>query len=480
MMTVRRRIQQAMDALERGRQFVTHDVWHIGMPGEPDPPGAIIRHVRVAILLVRNVVNDDLLLRASALTFATMLAIVPFLAIMFFMVRTLDIGTTLSDVFMAVFGVEPVLAVDDQRHPMVALIMQVLQRGVPTASDDMENPVRMILQFAANKSVPGSLTAATLIFLLSIVFGLMMNIESSFNTIWGLRRTRSWYRIFSDYTMILLVLPFLVVGVLGVTAVLERTEFVEGLGPLAVGLRGAPFLVTWLAFTSLYLFVPNTRVKWRYALLAGVIAGTLWCLLSYAYVKYQFGLPRYSLLYSTFSQIPVLLMWTYCSWLVLLFGAELAFAYQNEPTFAMEQWAEGTSYAYRESLGLWTMVELGRRFDKGLPGLCVEAAAREWHVPTRLLNDTLRQLEESKLATSCASNPPTYQPSRSLDKITVEDVKRSIREAGRDPSPLRQHDALQALNQKLACGCEPEKITIADCLKLLADKQQAHESKWKE
>jgi membrane protein len=469
MTNIRLRIQQGMDALQRGRNFVTHDVWRIGMPGEPDPPGAIIRHVRVAILLVRNVVNDDLLLRASALTFATMLSIVPFLAIMFFMVRTLNIGETLSEVFLYVFGVEPMLAVDDQQHPMVALVMQVLQRGVPTASN-MDNPVSMIVHFAASSSVPGSLTAATLIFLLSIVFGLMMNIESAFNTIWGLRRTRSWYRIFSDYTMILLVLPFLVVGVLGVTAVLERSEFVEKLGPLAVGLRGAPFLVTWLAFTSLYCFVPNTRVKWRYALLAGVISGTLWCLLSYAYVRYQFGLPRYSLLYSTFSQIPVLLMWTYCSWLVLLFGAELAFAYQNEPTFAMEQWAEGTSFAYRESLGLWTMIELGRRFDKGMPGICVEAAAREWHVPTRLLNDTLRQLEESKLAISCASNPPTYQPSRSLDKITVEDVKRSMREAGRDPSPLRENDSLLALNTRLVCGCETEKMSIADCLKLIDEK----------
>jgi membrane protein len=294
----------------------------------------------------------------------------------------------------------------------------------------------------------------------------MMNIEDSFNKIWGLRRTRSWYRMLSDYLMILLVLPFAVAGMLSMTAVLESPSLAARLGPFASGLRGVQYFSTWLAFTVLYFVVPNTRVKFRYALLAGVVAGTLWTFLSLAYVKFQFGLPSYSFLYSTFAQVPVLLMWVYCSWLVLLFGAELTFAYQNERTFAMERFTEMASYAYREALGLWTMIELGRRFDAGLPGLSAEAAAREWNVPSRLLNDTLGQLEDARLAIRSASNPPTFQPSRSLDKVTVYNVVACLRESGREPSQLREHNSfkemLAEIDQSRSLGMQS---TIAECIR---------------
>jgi hypothetical protein len=105
-------------------------------------------------------------------------------------------------------------------------------------------------------------------------------------------------------------------------------------------------------------------------------------------------------------------MWAYFSWLIVLLGAELSFAYQNEKTFAMERLAEGASYAYREALGLWAMIELGRRFDRGEPGLSAESAAKAWNVPARLVNETFRELEEGRLVVQCASRPPTYQPSR--------------------------------------------------------------------
>lgn len=469
MVKLSRRTRQFVEALQRGRRFIAHDVWRIGMPGEEIPHGSIIRHIRVAILLVQGVIRDDLLLRASSLTFATMLAVVPFLAIMFFMIQTFHIGETISQLFMLLFGIDPSLTPEDQKHKLIALLFQGFEKGVSAPpAVGLENPVGMIVTFAERNANPGTLTAATLIFLLSIVFGLMMNIEGSFNTIWGIRRTRSWYRIFSDYMMILLVLPFLVGGVLCITVILENPLMVEHLGPFAVGIRGIPYLAASVAFTALYYFVPNTRVRFRYAIFAGVVAGVLWCLLSVAYVKYQFGLKNYSLLYSTFAQLPVLLMWIYCSWLVLLFGAELAFAYQNEPTFAMERWAEGTSYAYREALGLWTMLELGRRFDAGLPGLSAEVAAKEWNVPTRLLNDTLINLEDARLAVRCASHPPTYQPSRSLDKITVQDVVDCLREAGREPSPLRNNPVFRSLTHHLdACTKPNGSCTIADCLRML-------------
>jgi DNA-binding IscR family transcriptional regulator len=136
----------------------------------------------------------------------------------------------------------------------------------------------------------------------------------------------------------------------------------------------------------------------------------------------------------------------------------------------MERLAEGASYGYREALALWTMIELGKRFDAGLPGLSAEASATAWNVPLRLLNDTLNLLEDARLVVQCASKPPTYQPARSLEKIAVSDVLISVREAGRDPSALREHNAFSALLGKVnARPSDAADATIADLIREMGE-----------
>ena len=466
--------RDSLSALQRGRRFVAHDVWRIGRPGEEIPHGLIIKHIRVAILLMKGLVQDYLLLRASALTFATILSIVPFLAIMFFIIQTFNVGEAISEVLSPVTGTPPSAAVSsgEQKNrelweQFIGVMFRGFEQDTPAvAGKEIPNPVRVIMAYAERGSNPRTLTLAGVIFVVATVFGLMMNIEGSFNTIWGVKRSRSWYRMCSDYLMVLLLLPFLAAGVLSMTAILETSSLSARLGPFASGLRGIQYAVSWIVFTALYFVVPNTRVKLRYALFAGIIAGTVWCLLSLAYVKFQFGLPRYNLVYSTFAQVPVLLMWVYCSWLVLLVGAEIAFAYQNETTFAMERLAEDASFAYREALGIWTMTELCKRFDAGLPGLTTPMAAKEWNVPLRLLNETLGHLEEARLVVQSASKPPTFQPARSVDKITVAEIVGCLRETGQDPSALRQDSAFRFMASKLkACPGGPDGCTMADLIR---------------
>lgn len=455
-----------MQALERGRRFVAHDVWHIGMPGEEIPHGFIIKHVRVAILLAKGLVRDDLLVRAAALTFATMLSIVPFLAIMFFVIQTFGIGEFINkDTVGALLPpLAPAKTVpgaptpeaqsmtpeQDLRDSIVSFLFRGFEADTPEAKErKIENAVSFIKEYAERGANPRTLTLAGVIFVLTTVFGLMMNIESSFNTVWGVRRSRSWYRMCSDYLMILLLMPFLVSIVLSVTAALKSSAVVEWLGPFSAGVRGIQYALCWGVFAVLYYVVPNARVKFRYALFAGIVAGTLWNLLSMAYVKFQFNLPA-NLVYSTFAQLPVLLLWAFASWLILLGGAELAFAYQNEKTFAMERLADSASYAYREVLGVCLMFETGRRFDAGLPGLIADAYARDWNVPTRLVNDALRQLESAHLLVQSAAKPPSYQPARSLGRIPVAEVVACLREAGRDPSALRQSPLCRSLFDAVA------------------------------
>jgi len=219
---------------------------------------------------------------------------------------------------------------------------------------------------------------------------------------------------------------------------LESQYVVEVLGPFAIGLRGTQFLILCLTFTLVYMFVPNTKVYFRYALLGGVVGAALYMLNSWSYVKFQVGLARYTWFFSTFALFPLLLMYIYFSWLILLFGALVSFAYQNEKTFAMERLAEHATFAYREALAVRIMVELARRFKRGVYPLTVKDAAESWNVPTRLMSDTLDSLIAAKLVTACATTPACYQPARLPNTIKVIDVVNAVRESGQDPSMLRK------------------------------------------
>ncbi|MFA6244342.1 MAG: YihY/virulence factor BrkB family protein [Candidatus Hydrogenedentales bacterium] len=492
-------IQSGLDALERGRRFVTHDIWYIGRPGEQIPHGLIIKQVRVVILLMQNLLQGALLLRAAALTFTTTLSIVPFLAIIFFVIQQLNLGADISSFVLSmvedsrvqteetnapkalpvtpasqaadVLTVTPSGPSDaktvDPNEQVAAMLLEwvfpELKRDVPDPKD--VDPVAWIAARAKESVDFRKMGTLGLLFVFATVFGLMWNIESAFNAIWGLKATRSWYRIFSDYMMVVLLLPFLVAGVLSVTAVLTSGPIAERLGVLAYGLRGIQYIVIWVAFAVLYAMVPNTKVMWRYALLGGVVAGTLWCLTSWAYVELQIGVSRNSLVYSSFVLFPLLLMWIHISWIILLFGAELTFAYQNEKTFAMERHAAGASHAYREAVGLRAMVEVCRRFDSGESGLAVADAAQEWNVPTRLINQTLDLLEEVGLVRRCSTEPVTYAPARSIHKITIGDVVHSLRESGREPSALRQDDLLRPLLEEVsAAEAPPLRANMADLI----------------
>ncbi|MBI3117599.1 MAG: YihY/virulence factor BrkB family protein, partial [Candidatus Hydrogenedentes bacterium] len=477
-MDLRRRLQQLLEALRRGQHFVTHDVWHVGAPGERIPSGFISKQVRVTILLLRGIYEETLLLRASALTFATMLFIVPFLAFMFSFIQTFNLGDEIygllsEKVDQQLARVVRMIRVGDTEAPREGAEVQespaeaapdqqagvgetppapqTPETAVPAPTPDQTpaaaappaaaqgqvneklwqdlisllfpgwepeeseaNPVQMLVSAAERGATNRqALTIGGIIYVLTTVLGLMRNVEWSFNRIWGVGRSRDLRRTISDYLMITLLLPFVAAGVVGITAALQSENVVAELGPLATALYGGQIAVICLTFSLLYWLVPNTRVEVKYALLGGIVAGVLWIILSQAYIKFQIGLVRYEIFFSTFALFPLLLMYVYSSWVILLFGALVTFAYQNEKTFAVERLADRASYAYREAIAVRAMIEMTRRFRRGLPGLTITEAAEAWNVPTRLLNETMEILIQGKMAVPIAGEPVAYQPARS-------------------------------------------------------------------
>lgn len=479
-MHIKTYIARAYAALERGERFLRHDIWYIGKPGEAVPAGFLIRQVRVGILLFRGIVEETLLLRASALSFTTLLFLVPFLVFMFSFIQTFNLGDhiygQISDwvnhrieqvvhvVRSSIGGDEPVDDVDapaatPQGQPGAAaitpppatdasedLVTDILRIFLPTISKEADenglaDPVEFIVDIVESKATDVRTLGLTgLMYVLITVLGLMRNVEWAFNRIWGVKETRNIFHSLSDYVMITLLLPIVAAAVLGLAAALGTND---SLGGLSVLLRGSQVLIISLTFAALYYLVPNTSVSARCALVGGLFAGILWTLTSWAYVAFNVGLAQYTFFFSTFALFPMLLAWIYTSWVILLFGALVTFAYQNETTFALERLAARASYAYRETVALRLMVEMARRFAKGQAALSAGEVANAWNVPLRLVNEALDVLIAARLVSVCATQPATYQPARAVNSIQVIDVVRAQREHGEEPSRLRGEDCFK-------------------------------------
>lgn len=254
------------------------------------------------------------------------------------------------------------------------------------------------------------------------------------------------------------MLPFVAAFIMGISAALENSYVLEILGPAALLLRSAQFLVLSLSFTLVYFFVPNTKVQFRYALIGGLVAASLYMLNSWIYIKFQYGLINYTNFFFAFALFPVLLMYIYFSWLLLLFGALVSFAYQNEKTFALERLAAETTTAYKESLAVRTMLELSFRFKNSLEPLQIKEAAELWNVPTRLLQETLDILKDNRMVIATDSIPSSFHLARSAHSISVLEVVNAIRNTGRDPSLLREEADYKVVYEGLDTA-DPQVLT---------------------
>lgn len=540
-MDIKLYIQRARASYARGREFLRHDIWYIGKPGETIPSGFVIQQLRVGILLVRGLMEESLLLRASALTFTTLLFMVPFLVFMFSFIQTFHLGdhvygqisvwlnSRIDQVVQVVKvtgddkgapdtdgGIDPAggrsapgqkatpeaknvgvpapvvhagdatipglsppdeggepdgeiatgeaVSTESDRELADVILKTMFPTFSHTAGDGTQvDPVEFLVGMVEDKATDIKTLGLTgLMYVLITVLGLMRNVEWAFNQIWGVKETRKLLRTLSDYIMITLLLPVVAAVMLGITAALTTNE---SLGHLSIVLRGSQVLIISLTFSLLYYFVPNTTVHKRCALMGGLVAGIAWTLTAWAYVTFNVGMAKYTFFFSAFALFPMLLAWIYTSWVILLFGSLVTFAYQNEKTFALERLASRASFAYREAVAVRIMIDMARRFGAGEPALSVGEMAEAWNVPSRLLNEALEILVTAKFVTVCATVPATYLPSRAADKIRVLDVINALREDGEDPSMLRKEEAYKSLYDGLAnAKVKAAKATLADLL----------------
>lgn len=365
-----------------------------------------VKNGQIAALVLRDFLDDGCFIHASALSFTTILSLVPFFAVTFAVLKGLGVPNTL----------EP-------------FIVEQMAAG-------SEEVVDRIITYINNTNMK-SLGAIGLVLLLFTVISLLGNIEATFNSIWGVKETRSLYRKFSDYLSVVISAPLLLLAATSVTTTLQSQVVVQWFirktyfGDLLLfGFRLVPYLSIWVAMVFVYTFIPNTKVRFKSALIGGVLAGTSWELAQWGYIHFQVGVARYNAIYGTLSLLPIFMIWIYTSWLIVLFGLEVVYAHQNIRTFRREDRHATINYAAREMLTLIILLNIAEAFYYEKPPWHLEQLAEELDLPVRMVREIVEAMVAAGYLVETAGDQPAYLPARELEHIQVSGVIATLKSAG--------------------------------------------------
>ena len=375
---------------------------------DPTAAGAVkgkgIRFLQFISFAFSNFFANDSLLRATALSFTTLLSIVPLLALAFSVLKGLGAQNKLAPLML---------------HQVAAGSEEVVNR---------------VISYIDNTNM-GSVGAIGLAVLLFTAINMLGSIEEAFNAAWGVTETRSLYRKFSDYLSVLVSAPLLLLAATSITTTVQSDTMISWLfdytyvGDLIMFLLSfTPYLIVWIALFVLYIFLPNTRVRYSSAIIGAVLAGTLWQFAQWCYIHFQVGAGNYNAIYGTLAALPILMVWIFVSWAIVLFGMEVVAAHQNLRTFRRDIRGRQISHRLKEMVALAVLRHIAQAFQDGTPGWGDQHLAVRLCLPVRVIRDTLNQLMEAGFIVQAAHG--TYYPARELDQIEVSQVLLALRSRG--------------------------------------------------
>jgi len=419
--------------ISKFQNFVKTDIWRMRLKNYPPTHSFLIRQLRIIILATRGFIENNCKYRASALTFYTLLSIVPVLAMIFGIAKG--------------FGFEK--NIETQIRQGLQGQKEVAEKVITFANSLLQN---------ANG---GFIAGVGIIILFWTIISVLSNIETAFNGIWGVKKPRTFGRKFSDYLSIMLICPFLLVVSSSATVAISSqvSLLIEKLGFLGssaslllLSLKLLPYLAIWITFTFIFIFMPNAKVKLKSGIFAGIVAGTVFQLAQGAYIDLQFGVARYNAIYGSFAALPLFLMWLQISWFIVLFGAELSFAYQNVDTYEFEQDCLSVSHSFKTLLSLLIAHLLVKNFCKAQKPLDDTEISHVLDIPIRLVRQILYELTESGIISEVRRNEEkdiAYQPACDVDQLTIKYVIDSLGRRGNTDIPVIRSTELEKISDCL-------------------------------
>ena len=381
-------------------RYLTTDIWRIPSEANQGVRHLLIETFKKLYLAVRFFIDKDVMAAASALTYSTMLAIVPILAVVFAIARGFGFNKYIEEWFLNTLSSQPQAA-----DVIVGFVNSYL---VHTHS--------------------GVILGIGLVFMLWTVIMLIHNIETTFNQIWQVSRQRPWSRKLTDYVAFFFFAPIVIILTSGLTIFLttmaKQTEGYMLMGPvLRFFIALMPYVVMSAVFVMLYVFMPNTRVKVRHALVPGILAGVAMQLLQYFYIHGQMLLSGYNAIYGSFAALPLFMLWVQLSWTICLFGAELTYTSQNLGEYAFLAVPDEISHRYRLLLSTVLMSKICERKDQEQPAYTAFQLKMVTGLPIRIVSDLLHDMVDAGLLNAyysvIDSEEAVYTPAVPIDHLTV-------------------------------------------------------------
>ena len=381
-------------------QFFTTDIWRITQGDVSPLKYALLGIAKKLLLAIRFFMDKRVLSKAAALTYSTLLAIVPILAVVFAIARGFGFSKYIEIWFRDAFSSQPQAA-----EIIIGFVNSYL---VHTKS--------------------GIFLGIGLVFMLYTVLMLVSNVEDAFNEIWQVKQPRSIFRTFTDYLAMFFLFPIIIVITSGlsifIAAVADRMPDFLMLGPTIRFLIDlTPYVLMSGMFVALYIFMPNTHVKPLSAVVPGILAGIAMQGLQIFYINSQIFLSSYNAIYGSFAALPLFMLWVQISWTICLFGAELCYTNQNLAYYDFDAKTGEISHRYKIMLCALLLSRICRRFAKGQKAYSASELREETTIPIRIVNDLLYDLVQAGLIIEVTNDEKAeaahFMPAMDLTQMTV-------------------------------------------------------------
>lgn len=390
------------------KAFLLDEIWRVTDDEVSKKRGMIYNALKIVTLSIKEFAERRIVNMASALTYSTLLAIIPILAILFAIARGFGFANLLEDQF------------------------RVSLQGQALTAETILSFIDSYLSHAQS----GIFIGVGLIMLFYTVLLLTYNMERTFNYIWQVKKMRSLYRKITDYFSMLFLLPLLILLSSGISIFIST--FMKNIAEFALlapvvkfFVRLTPFVLTWGMFTALYIFMPNTKVKLKYAILPGILAGSGFQLFEYLYIGSQIWVSRYNAIYGSFAAIPMFLLWAQISWSICLYGAQLCYVAQNLRNFSFSKETENISRRYHDFLCILIMSLICKRFQTNLPPYTAETLSDEHKIPIRLTRIILYELQDiSMIFETPLNDEMAYLPSVDINQLNVAMLLKRLDKTG--------------------------------------------------
>jgi membrane protein len=416
--------------------FFETGIWEIRLKELPLIKAFFVRALRIILLASRGFIRDHCQKTASVLTYYSLLNIVPVVAVAFAVAKG--------------FGLEKLIEKQ---------ILQMADKANWQA--DITTQIISFSHNLLNQAKGGLIAGVGVVLLLWTVISIMGKIEESLNEIWEIKKARTLIRKFSDYMAMMVLGPVLLIISSSATILVasQVKVIVNKIALLGVFskvifflLNLLPYASIWVLLTMLYLIMPNTKIPIKSAIVGGITAGTITQIIQWIYIKFQIGAASYGAIYGSFAALPLFLAMLQMSWMIVLFGAEIAHANEHYETFGFHPDYSRMSVSSKKLLMLRVFHLLTKKFSLGEKPLSISQIAQTLQIPVRLVGQLLHELSDVGLVVETAKgikSEVAFQPGRSIENITVKFALDEYEKYGITKIPDDQSDEAEKISKYL-------------------------------